>query len=174
MNELFVDVSHEFRRYKAMAERAMGPLDDEQFVRRLAEPANPIALIVKHVAGNLFSRWTDFLTTDGEKPTRDRDSEFVLDPGDRRQSLMAAWERGWEALFATLGAINDADLDKTIPIRGEPHTVRQAVIRSLSHTAYHVGQIVYIARLLRPDAPWQTIAPGQSKTHVPAYRKSVT
>src|SRR5436190_9049658 len=122
-NSLIADLQHEFHQYRQLAERAMGQLDDEAYFRRIGEQVNPVALIVKHLAGNLLSRWTDFLTTDGEKPTRDRDNEFVLTPADTRGSLTAAWERGWQALFDTLGSLTDADLGRTVFIRGEPHRV---------------------------------------------------
>jgi hypothetical protein len=108
---------------------------------------NPIALIVKHFAGNLHSRWTNLLTTDGEKADRDRDAEFLLTESDTRANLLAAWDNGWQAVFDTLASLQPADLDRTITIRGEPHTVQQALIRGLTHAAYHVGQILYLSRL---------------------------
>lgn len=168
MPELIADVTHEFRKHKGYADKALAGLPDEAYFRRPGEPVNPIALIVKHLAGNLLSRWTDFLTTDGEKPARDRDNEFVLTPADTRESLTAAWERGWRVLFDTLSGLTDADLGKTVLIRGEPHRVQQALLRSLDHTAYHVGQILYLARLLNPGGDWLTIPPGASRTHRPA------
>jgi uncharacterized damage-inducible protein DinB len=168
MASLIADVTHEFKRYKDQADKAMSELSDEAFFRRPGEVVNPVALIVKHVAGNLASRWTDFLTTDGEKPARNRDGEFTLNPADTRGSLLAAWERGWKVLFDTLGGLKDADLDKTVTIRGEPHRVQQALLRSVNHTVYHVGQILYLARLFNPAGTWLTIPPGQSRTHKPA------
>ena len=105
MDDFLDDVRHEFRRHKGLADRAMQPLDDDQFFHRPGEQVNPVALIVKHLAGNLASRWADFLTTDGEKPTRDRDGEFILTDADTREHLMAAWERGWGVLFDTLAAL---------------------------------------------------------------------
>jgi hypothetical protein len=118
---------------------------------------NPIAIIVKHMAGNLRSRWTDFLTTDGEKPDRNRDSEFVREPGDDRAALLRRWEAGWGVLFATLEGLRDEDLGKTVTIRGEPHKVMQAVNRQLTHYAYHVGQIVLLARHFA-GADWKTLS----------------
>lgn len=165
------DIVYEFRRHKAMADRAMAEIDDEAFFRRGGEAVNPIALIVKHMGGNLVSRWTDFLTTDGEKPSRDRDGEFVVDDRDSRASLLARWEAGWGALFAALDGLTEADLSETVTIAGEPHTAQQAILRALTHAAYHTGQIVYLARLARPDAPWQTIPPGASQSHRMVYRK---
>lgn len=163
------DIKTEFRRYQEMAEHALGDLDDDAFFQRPGTEVNPIALIVKHVAGNLRSRWTDFLTTDGEKPGRNRDGEFQLLAGDSRAALMTAWQQGWAALRLTLENLSEADCERTVTIRGERHTARQAALRSLTHTAYHVGQILYIARLLRPDRKWQTIAPGQSQHATGAY-----
>lgn len=169
MSTLMADLTHDFRKHKDMADKAIAALSDDHFFQRPGEAVNPIALIVKHLAGNLQSRWSDFLTTDGDKPTRDRDGEFTLTAGDTRAALVAAWERGWDTLFNTLAGLSDADLTKTIAIRGEPHTVRQALLRGLSHTAYHVGQVLYVARLLKPDARYITIPPGQSQDHKPGY-----
>jgi uncharacterized damage-inducible protein DinB len=162
MDVLLADLRHEFSRHKHLADRAIAALDEEAYFRRPGESVNSVALVIKHMAGNLASRWTDFLTTDGEKPGRNRDGEFVQTEGDTRPSLSAAWEGGWAALFGTIDELGEADLDRTVTIRGEPHTVRQALLRGLTHAAYHVGQITYLARLLNPDAPWLTIPPGQS------------
>src|SRR5947199_7989864 len=115
-----------FRLYKKLAEGAMGQVTDDQLFTVLDEEMNSIAVVVKHMAGNMRSRWTDFLTTDGEKPDRDRDSEFV-DPPPTREALMKLWERGWEYLFSALGALSDEDLKRTVKIRGEAHSVMQAV-----------------------------------------------
>jgi hypothetical protein len=147
----------------------MAHLDDQEFIRRPADHVNPVALIVKHLAGNLASRWTDFLATDGEKASRDRDGEFLLTEQDTRASLLAAWERGWEVLFDTLGGLGEPDLDKSVTIRGERHRVPQALLRGLSHTAYHTGQILYLVRLWRPESPWLTVPPGQSRKVGGAY-----
>jgi Protein of unknown function (DUF1572) len=163
MSELIADIAYEFRRHKDLCDKAMGGLSDQAFFRRPTASVNPVALIVKHMAGNLASRWSDFLTTDGEKPTRDRDAEFVLGPEDNRSSLTNAWERGWAILFDTLGRLTDADLNETVPIRGEPHRVQQALLRGLDHAAYHAGQILYIARMLNPDAAYLTVPPGRSR-----------
>ena len=149
MSAVITDLTHEFRKQKELADRAMAPLPDDAFFHRPSEAVNPIALVVKHLAGNLHSRWSDFLTTDGEKPTRDRDAEFVLGPDDTRTALLVAWERGWATCSATLAGLTDADLGKTIAIRGEPHSVQQALLRGLTHAAYHVGQVLYVARLVQ-------------------------
>jgi hypothetical protein len=171
MDDFVADLRHEFRRQKGGAERAMGQLTDEDFFRRPGELVNPVALIVKHLAGNMASRWTDFLTTDGEKPTRDRDGEFILTDLDTRENLMAAWERGWGLLFETLASLTDADLPATVTIRGEAQSARQALLRGMSHVAYHTGQILYLVRLLRPESDWQTIPPGQSRGFAGNYRQ---
>ena len=165
MSDLLSELRDVFQRHKTMADKAMASLDDADFFRRPGTVVNPIALIVKHLAGNFVSRWTDFLTTDGDKPTRNRDGEFLLTEADTRPNLLAAWESAWKILFDTLASLRDADLEKTVTIRGESMSARQALLRGLAHTAYHVGQILYIARLLKPDSPWLSIAPGQSKNH---------
>jgi uncharacterized damage-inducible protein DinB len=169
MSDLLAVLTHEFRRHKDLADRAIAPLSDEQFFVRPGSNVNPIALIVKHLAGNLRSRWTDLLTTDGEKPDRDRDAEFVLTADDTRARLLSAWDAGWEAVFATLDELEPADLDRPITIRGEPHTVQQALVRGLAHAAYHVGQILYLSRLLAPGSEWLTIPPGHSKSWYVKY-----
>ena len=136
MDDFLQDLHHEFRRHKGLADRALAELDDAQFFHRPGPLVNPVALIVKHLGGNLVSRWSDFLTTDGEKPSRDRDGEFLLTEADTRVSLMACWERGWSVLFDTLAGLRDSDLERTVAIRGEPHTARQALLRGMSHVAY--------------------------------------
>jgi uncharacterized damage-inducible protein DinB len=172
MNTFLPDIRHEFQRHKKLADAAMSQVDDEAFFRRPSEVVNSIALVVKHLGGNLLSRWSDFLTTDGEKPTRNRDSEFIIKPEDTRDSLLEQWEAGWATLLKTLDTLQEADLSKQVTIRGEPHTVLQALMRGLTHVAYHTGQITYLSRLGNPDGKWLTIAPGQSGTHKPGYRKS--
>ena len=132
-----------FRYYKRLAERAMEQVTDEQLFAALDPEANSIAIIVKHMAGNMRSRWTDFLTTDGEKPNRNRDSEFV-DPPATRNQLLAEWENGWACRFNAVEPLTDADLGRTVTIRGEAHSVMQAINRHLAHYAHHVGQIVLL------------------------------
>jgi uncharacterized damage-inducible protein DinB len=171
MNDLLTDLRHEFQRQKALTDRAISALDDAEFFRRPGAEVNPVALIVKHLAGNLASRWTDFLTTDGEKAGRDRDGEFQLTEHDTRANLLAAWERGWGLLFATLADLEESDLEASVTIRGEVQSARQALLRGLSHVAYHTGQVAYLARLLRPESPWLTIAPGQSRGYPGDYRR---
>jgi hypothetical protein len=169
MSDLLPDALQEFRRHKRLADNAIAALSDAEFFHRPGPPVNPIALIVKHLAGNLRSRWTSFLTSDGEKPDRDRDSEFILTEQDTRAALLQAWERGWQTLFDALGQLGETDLTRTVLIRGEPHTVLQATLRSLTHAAYHVGQLLYVARWVHPDAPWQTVPPGGSRGLRGAY-----
>jgi hypothetical protein len=145
-----------FRYYKRLAERAMEQVTDEQLFAVLDREANSIAVIVKHMAGNMRSRWTDFLTADGEKPTRDRDSEFV-DPPATRKELLAAWEAGWNRVFMAIEPLADADLGRTITIRGEAHSVMQAINRQLAHYPHHVGQIVLLAKHFACDH-WQSLS----------------
>jgi hypothetical protein len=144
-----------FRYYKGLSERAMAQVSDDGLFTTVDEENNSIAIIVKHMAGNMLSRWTDFLTSDGEKPTRNRDSEFV-DPPATRESLLQLWNESWAVLFGALEPLSDADLDRTVNIRGEAHSVMQAINRQLTHYAYHSGQIVLLAKHLSP-AGWQSL-----------------
>ncbi len=144
------------RYYKSLGERAMAQVTDEQLVAVLDEEMNSIGVIVKHMAGNMRSRWTDFLTSDGEKPDRDRDGEFV-EPPATREALMAAWEAGWKGVFDALAPLSEADLGRTVTIRGEPHSVMQAINRQVGHYAYHCGQIVLLAKHFNP-AGWQSLS----------------
>jgi len=134
-----------FRYYKKLAEGAIEQVRDEELYSVLDPEANSIAVIAKHMAGNMRSRWTDFLTTDGEKPDRNRDSEFEGPPSSR-EALLQLWETGWSYVFAALTPLSDADLGRTVVIRGEPHSVLQAINRQLAHYAYHCGQIVLLAK----------------------------
>lgn len=143
------------RSNKVWADKAIAQLSDDKLHVALDPNTNSIAVIMKHVAGNLLSRWTDFLTTDGEKPWRNRDDEFV-DTFSSRDALIAYWDSGWQRLFETLSSLSPNDMAKTITIRGEPHSVPLAIQRSLTHTCYHVGQIMLIARILAGDQ-WTTI-----------------
>jgi hypothetical protein len=150
-----------FRYYKKLAERAMGQVKDEDLFATLDEEANSIAIIVKHMAGNMRSRWTDFLTTDGEKPNRNRDGEFV-DPPRTRAALLAEWEDGWSCLFRAIEPLTDADLDRRITIRGEGHSVTQAINRQLAHYP-HVGQIVLLAKHFACNR-WQSLSVPRNKS----------
>jgi hypothetical protein len=138
-----------FRYYKKLAERAMAQVTDDEFFRAVAPGSNSIAIVVKHLSGNLKSRWTDFLTTDGEKPWRNRDSEFELEESAGRAALMDAWESAWTVLFGSIEPLSEGHLGRTVTIRGEAHSVMQAINRALAHCAYHAGQIVFAAKQLR-------------------------
>ncbi len=158
------DALRELRRLKRQAEKALAQVGDDDFFRTLDPESNSLAILVKHLAGNQRSRWMDFLTSDGEKPDRNRDSEFVIEPGDTRGALMERWERGWKYLFDALEPLGEDDLMRTVAIRGEPHTIIQAVNRQLSHYAAHVGQIVFLAKHVA-GSNWKTLSVprGQSQ-----------
>ena len=151
-----------FRYYKKLGERAMAQCPDEALFTVLDAESNSIAIIVKHMAGNMRSRWTDFLTSDGEKIDRNRDTEFE-DPPTTRAELMELWERGWKLLFGALEPLSDADQTRTITIRTEPHSVTQAINRQVAHYSYHVGQIVYLARHFA-GKKWQTLTIPKKKS----------
>jgi hypothetical protein len=168
---LFMNVSAEFlsaiinafEANKRLADRAVEQVPDDKLHVTLDDNTNSIAVIMKHVAGNLISRWTDFLTTDGEKPDRKRDDEFV-DSFRSRAELLEYWERGWSCVLTSLRNLTTDDLAKTVTIRGEPHTVPLALSRSLGHTCYHIGQIVQLARIHAGDnRNTLTIPRGQSE-----------
>jgi len=154
----------QLRKLKAQADKAMAQVDDAQFFALLDANANSIALIVKHVAGNMRSRWTDFLTSDGEKPDRHRDDEFEREAADTRDAVLERWEAGWEALFSALMSLGPGDLGTTVSIRNEPHSVVQAINRQVSHYSAHVGQIVLLAKhFAGPN--WKTLSiPKKTKT----------
>jgi hypothetical protein len=151
-----------FRQYKKMAEGAMAQLSDEQLFMALDGEMNSIALIVKHMTGNMRSRWTDFLTTDGEKPDRDRDTEFVT-PSATREALLDRWETGWKIVFAAIEPLTDADLTHIVTIRNEPHSVMQAINRQVAHYASHIGQIVFLAKhFAGPN--WKTLSVPRNRS----------
>jgi uncharacterized protein DUF1572 len=167
-----------FRYYKKLGERAIEQCPDEGLFATLDAESNSIATIVKHIAGNMRSRWTDFLTTDGEKPDRNRDTEFETPPQTRAE-LVALWERGWKHVFDALEPLTDADVGRTVAIRTEPHSVMQAINRQMAHYSYHVGQIVYCAKhyATAKTGKWDSLSVprGQSKTftaEVAAGKKS--
>jgi len=166
------------RYYKRLAERAFEQCTDEALFSTLDPESNSIALIVKHLAGNMRSRWTDFLTTDGEKPDRNRDSEFEGPPKSRGE-LIAMWERGWKSVFDALEPLTEADLTRTITIRKEPHSVMQAINRQIAHYCYHTGQIVFLAKHLtaKKTGSWSSLTVPRNKSQdfnsdVAAGRKS--
>lgn len=157
-------IEAEFRRFQAAGEAAMAQLSDNELLSA-PDGSNSVAVIVRHLSGNFLSRFTDFLTTDGEKPWRNRDGEFDETPIGR-EALLSAWARGWEVLLTTLGTLTDADLTREVRIRGVAFAVHEALHRALGHAAYHVGQMVFLAKALRGDA-WTclTIPRGASATY---------
>ena len=156
------DTLAEFRKLKAQAERAIAQIDDEQFFATLDSDANSIALIVKHIAGNMRSRWTDFLTSDGEKPDRNRDGEFEAALDDTRETILARWEDSWSRALDAIGSLQPGDLQKTVTIRGEPLTVLQAIARQITHYAAHIGQIVLLAKHFAGPR-WRTLSIPKKK-----------
>jgi hypothetical protein len=163
--EYLEDAADHFRWLKSLADRALAQVDDQQFFHTLDLESNSIAILAKHLAGNLRSRWTDFLTADGEKPDRNRDSEFIIEEDDTREALTQKWEAGWLALFTAVDPLTPEDLSRTIHIRQEPHSIPKAINRQLAHYGYHVGQIVLLAKHMN-SADWQTLSipRGQSQT----------
>jgi uncharacterized damage-inducible protein DinB len=145
-----------FRQYKNLAERAIAQVDDEHLTAALDREMNSIAVVVKHMAGNMRSRWTDFLTSDGEKPDRNRDAEFE-DAPCTRAALLAMWEDGWLGVFSAMEALSEEDLERTVTIRGEAHSVMQAINRQVAHYSYHCGQIVFLAKHFR-RGDWQSLS----------------
>mgnify|MGYP003530024640 CR=1 len=156
-----------FKNYRSLAEKSFGQLQqDQEFHFVPDQESNSIALLIKHISGNMISRWTDFLTTDGEKPTRNRDEEFV-DKGETREQLMQQWNTGWTIFFDTLNSLKEEDLLKKITIRKEELTVIQALTRQTAHYSYHIGQIVYLAKHLRSEN-WKSLSipKNQSAAHM--------
>lgn len=157
------EVRRSFRGYKRLADGALGQLSDQEFFRAPDPESNSAALVVKHIAGNMRSRWKDFLTTDGEKPDRNRDQEFILTERDTRPDLMQRWEESFKIVFDNLASLTEEDFKRTVTIRGEPHTILQAMNRSLMHTAYHIGQILYVGKHLR-GAHWNVLSIPKGKS----------
>ena len=151
-----------FRFYKKLAEGAMEQVSDEQLFVALDEEMNSIAIVVKHMAGNMRSRWTDFLTSDGEKPDRNRDSEFVAPPATREE-LMRLWNEGWGLVFSALEPLSDSDLTRKVTIRGEPHSVMQAINRQIAHYSYHCGQIVFLAKHFKAG-DWKSLSVPRNRS----------
>ncbi len=152
------------RAYKKLADKALLQLNDDEFFIMLDEEANSIAVIMKHMAGNMFSRWTNFLTTDGEKPDRKRDLEFVIDPKTSKEAVIAYWEKGWQTVFDALEPLGADDLGTKVLIRGEEHTVIQAINRQLMHYANHIGQIIFLAKHFR-SAEWKSLSIPRNKSN---------
>lgn len=160
--EYLKSADRQFRYYKSLGEKAMEQLEEQQLFTQPNEDSNSIASVVKHMWGNMMSRWTDFLTTDGEKPWRERDAEFVNDI-QSREAVMQYWEEGWNCLFNALGSISDNELGMIIYIRNEGHTVLEAINRQIAHYAYHVGQIVYAAKLYK-KGEWDSLSIPRNKS----------
>ena len=159
------------RDYKRLAEGAFEQLKDEEFFVALDEESNSVGVLIKHLSGNMLSRWTDFLTTDGEKPDRNRDAEFELTNETSRHALMEQWEKGWRCVFGAIEPLQPEDLLRKIFIRGEEHTVLEAIMRQLTHYAYHTGQIVFLAKHLR-SAEWKWLSiPRNRSAEFNAYLK---
>lgn len=166
-----VEIIEQYQTYKRMCEKAAAQVGDADFFRPIATTHNSIGMLMKHLGGNNQSRWRDFLTSDGEKADRDRESEFVV-VGETRISVMEKWELGWKTAFDSLNALTSADLDTTITIRGEPIPVRRAILRNLNHLVYHSGQIVLIARSIQGEK-WEylSIPPGKSQEYNASMRE---
>jgi hypothetical protein len=165
------DTLLQLRKLKTQADRAIAQVSGDDFFRPLGRDENGIALIMKHVAGNMRSRWTDFLTSDGEKPDRNRDTEFELAENDTRERIMALWEDGWRRVFAAIEPLGPGDLMKTVKIRGESHTVLEAIQRQVTHYAAHVGQIVLLAKHYA-GAKWETLSIPRGKSREVDVAKS--
>ena len=157
------EARRQFRGHKRLAEGAMAQLRDEDFFVTLDPEANSVAVLVKHLAGNMRSRFTDFLTSDGEKPDRFRDREFEIHSGTTRAEVMQWWEEGWSVVLATVESLKPEDVMKTVTVRGEPHTVMQAINRQVAHYAQHTGQIVFLAKHLR-SGEWKTLSVPRGKS----------
>jgi len=160
--EYLEETRHLFRTYKQMAESAMAQVAEADLFRQLDGESNSLAIIARHIGGNLRSRWTDFLTSDGEKPDRHRDSEFEQSVA-KREDMMASWDAGWSAVLSALDSLSGEDLRRTVYIRGQGHSVLKAIQRSLAHTASHVGQIVFLSKHLC-GARWKTLSIARGKS----------
>jgi uncharacterized protein DUF1572 len=157
------DALRTFRDYKQLAERGFAQIEEADFFRTIDQESNSIAVNIKHMAGNMISRWTDFLTTDGEKPERNRDMEFVMLPETTKAEMIAYWEKGWQRTFDAIEPLRPEDLMRTVKIRGQDHTVVQAINRQIAHYAYHVGQIVYLAKHFKA-ADWQSLSVPKNRS----------
>jgi len=155
--EYLADAIASFRSYKKLADKAIAQVTDEELFVTLDEESNSIAVVMKHLAGNMFSRWTDFLTSDGEKPERNRDMEFVIESNTTRDDVISYWERGWKCVFDAIEPLMPADFTRRVIIRGQEHTIVQAINRQLTHYSYHIGQIVFLAKHFR-SSEWQSLS----------------
>jgi hypothetical protein len=169
------EIKRQLRGHKRMAESAMAQLEEKDFFATIDPESNSVAILAKHIAGNARSRFTDFLTADGEKPDRFRDQEFELPEKATREEIMRQWEQGWTTIFSTLDSLKPEDVQRTVTIRQEPHTVMQALNRALAHYAQHIGQIVFLAKHLR-SSQWKTLSipRGKSEEYKTANPKGVS
>ena len=164
LHEQYLDeIRRQMRGYKRMGEGALNQLQGDEFFRALDPESNSVAVLVKHIAGNMRSRFTDFLTSDGEKPDRHRDHEFELSSSTTPEEVLRWWEQGWSIVLDTIGSLKPEDLERTVTIRGESHTVLQALNRALAHYAAHIGQIVFLAKHLRASE-WKTLSIPRGKS----------
>lgn len=159
----FEDAVASLKNYKKLADKAIAQLKDDEFFVTLDDEANSVAVIMKHMAGNMFSRWTDFLTSDGEKPDRNRDMEFVIGANTTKDDVLDYWEHGWARVFAAIEPLRLEDFEKTVSIRGEPHTIVMAINRQLMHYSYHIGQIVFLAKHFR-STQWDSLSIPRNKS----------
>ncbi|HEX6505407.1 MAG TPA: DUF1572 family protein [Terriglobales bacterium] len=157
------EAGRQLRGHKRLAEGAFAQLRDEEFFVTIDSEANSVAIMIKHIAGNMRSRFTDFLTSDGEKPDRQRDQEFELSANTARSEVMRWWEDGWNLVLSAVASLRPEDVERKVTIRGEPHTVLQAINRQIAHYAYHIGQIVFLAKHLR-SREWQSLSIPRGKS----------
>lgn len=162
MESYLISVRKQYQYYKGLGEKAMNQLNEEQLFWQYNEESNSIAVLVNHIAGNMLSRFTDFLTSDGEKPWRNRDEEFV-NRFNNKEELVAYWNKGWECLFQTMDQLANEDLERIVYIRNEGHTIVEALNRQLAHYPYHIGQMVFIAKMLK-NGQWQTLSIARNKS----------
>jgi len=151
------DALSSFRAYKKLADKAIEQTKDDELFGKLDDEANSLAIVMKHMAGNMISRWTDFLNSDGEKPDRNRDMEFVIDEASSKDDLLAYWERGWKCVFDAIEPLKSDDFERKVLIRGQEHTIVQAINRQLMHYSYHIGQIVFLAKHFR-SSEWRSLS----------------
>jgi hypothetical protein len=157
------DALDNLRKLKNLADKALTQVDKDDFFTVIDAESNSIAIILKHMAGNMRSRWTDFLSSDGEKPDRNRDSEFIIERSESKTEILLKWENGWDCVFDAIESLGPDDLNKTVYIRNEPHSVIQAINRQLSHYAYHVGQIVFLAKHFK-TINWRSLSIPKGKS----------
>lgn len=169
MNSYLTSLQKQFLYYKTLGEKAINQLQEEQLYLQFNPESNSIAILVHHIAGNMLSRFTDFLTTDGEKPWRNRDAEFT-NPFQSKKELMEYWDKGWHCLLNTLEQLTESDLEKTVYIRNDGHTVAEALNRQLAHYPYHIGQIVFIAKVIKNEN-WQTLSIPRNQSNEYNSRK---